>query len=90
MGSCVTGGPLSLSNIGSPFLPVLRAIAILLETLLLLGKVLVAVEDNHGRGSGRAAGSGKLELDSQGLEAKGREGEEGIIWVAQGLQRSSE
>ena len=26
----------------------------------------------------------------QGLEAKGGEGEEGIIWVAQGLQRSSE
>lgn len=40
--------PLTLSNVGTPFLPVLGAFSVFLETLLLLGEVLVAVKDNHG------------------------------------------
>jgi hypothetical protein len=43
-----TGGPLSLSNIGTPFLPVLGSLAILFEAPLLLGQVFVTVEDDHG------------------------------------------
>lgn len=40
--------PLALGNVGTPFLPVLDAIAILFKTPLFLCEVLVAVEDNHG------------------------------------------
>ena len=42
-----TCSPLPLGNVGTPFLPVLDAIAVLLQTLLLLGEVLVAVEHDH-------------------------------------------
>jgi hypothetical protein len=44
-------GPLALSDVGAPFLPVLGTLAILLETLLLLGKILVTVENNHCSGA---------------------------------------
>ena len=40
--------PLSLSNVRTPFLPVLGTLSVLLESLLLLGEILVAVKDNHG------------------------------------------
>lgn len=43
-----TCSPLPLGNIGPPFLPVFGSLAILLEASLLLRKILVAVEDNHG------------------------------------------
>lgn len=46
----VTCRPLSFGNVGTPLLPVLGSLAILLEALLLLGEILVAVEDNHGEG----------------------------------------
>lgn len=55
-----TGSPLALSNIGTPFLPVLVPVAVFLETSLLLGEVLVAVKDNHcgrARGESNSAGS---------------------------------
>jgi len=45
-------GPLSLGDIGSPFLPVLDAVAVFLQSLLLLGEVLVLVEHYHGGGDG--------------------------------------
>jgi hypothetical protein len=40
-------GPLSFRNIGTPFLPVLLALTVLLESLLLLAQVLVVVELDH-------------------------------------------
>lgn len=40
--------PLSLSNVRTPFLPVLGTVAILLEASLFLSEVLVAVMNNHG------------------------------------------
>lgn len=40
--------PLSLSNVRTPFLPVLGAIAVLLETPLFLSEVFVTVVNNHG------------------------------------------
>lgn len=49
--------PLSLSNVGTPFLPVLDTIAVLLQALLLLGEVLVSVKDDHGVGLCRNCGT---------------------------------
>jgi hypothetical protein len=43
-----TCGPLPFGDIGAPFLPVLCAIAVLLEPPLLLGEVLVVIENDHG------------------------------------------
>ena len=42
--------PLSFSNVRSPFLPVLDAIAIFLQPLLFLGEVLMAIENDHDSG----------------------------------------
>lgn len=44
------GCPLALGDVRTPFLPVLLAFAIVLETLLLLAKVLVVVDYDHGGG----------------------------------------
>lgn len=41
-------GPLSLRNVGTPFLPVLGTITIFLEAPLLLSEELVAFKDHHG------------------------------------------
>jgi hypothetical protein len=46
----LTSCPLSLSNIGTPLLPVMGAFPILLEALLFLGKVLLVVNYDHGGG----------------------------------------
>lgn len=43
----LTSRPLPLGDIGTPFLPVLCAGAVLLEPALLVGEVFVIVEDNH-------------------------------------------
>lgn len=43
-----TGSPLSLSNVGTPFLPVLGSLAVFLKTLLFLTKNLCVVDENHG------------------------------------------
>lgn len=43
-----TGGPLSLGDVGTPFLPVLGSLAILLQTLLLLTENLCVVDVDHG------------------------------------------
>ena len=43
----LTRRPLALRDIGAPFLPVLDALAVLLQTLLLLGEELVVVVDDH-------------------------------------------
>lgn len=42
-----TSRPLSLCNIGTPFLPVLGVIAVLFQPSLLLGEELMAIEDDH-------------------------------------------
>jgi hypothetical protein len=42
-----TCGPLPLCNIGTPFLPVLGALTILLQTLLLFGEVVEILNANH-------------------------------------------
>lgn len=39
--------PLSFSSIATPLLPVLRALAILLQPLLFLTEVLVMIDDDH-------------------------------------------
>jgi hypothetical protein len=39
--------PLPFRNVGSPFLPVLGAFSIFLETLFLLTKVFVVIDDDH-------------------------------------------
>lgn len=43
-----TGGPLSLGDVGTPFLPVLGPLAVLLQTLLLLTENLCVVDVDHG------------------------------------------
>lgn len=43
-----TCGPLSFSDIGPPFFPVLGPFAIFLEPSFFFGQILVAVEDHHG------------------------------------------
>ena len=43
-----TGGPLPLSNVGTPFLPVLGSLAVFLKTLLFLTENLCVVDENHG------------------------------------------
>lgn len=43
-----TGSPLSLSNVGTPFLPVLGSLAVFLKTLLFLTENLCVVDENHG------------------------------------------
>ena len=44
-------GPLPLRNVGTPFLPVLGAVIVLLEPALLDAGNVVLVNDNHGEGS---------------------------------------
>ena len=46
--------PLSLSNVGSPLLPVFCPLAIFFQTLLFLGEVLVIVGDDHDYCVGRS------------------------------------
>lgn len=43
----LTGRPLSLSDVWTPFLPVLFLETVLLETLLFLGEDLGVVDQNH-------------------------------------------
>jgi hypothetical protein len=44
----LTSGPLSLGDVGTPFLPVLGSLAVLLQTLLLLTEDLSVVDVDHG------------------------------------------
>ena len=44
----LTSGPLSLGDVGTPFLPVLCSLAVLLQTLLLLTENLCVVNVDHG------------------------------------------
>ena len=44
----LTGGPLSLGDVGTPFLPVFGSLAVLLQTLLLLTEDLCVVDVDHG------------------------------------------
>ena len=44
----LTSGPLSLGDVGTPFLPVLGSLAVLLQTLLLLTEDLCVVDVDHG------------------------------------------
>ena len=41
--------PLPFRSVAAPFLPVLLAFAVFLQTLLLLAEVLVVIDDNHDR-----------------------------------------
>jgi hypothetical protein len=74
-----TCGPLTFGDIGTPFLPVLGSLAILLEAPLLLGEVFVTVEDDHG-GPGTSIGwrqeyqFGRAVRRRQHLEKKGKGG----------------
>lgn len=78
-----TCSPLPFRNVGTPFLPVLGAISVLLQAPLFLGEELVAVEYDHGggwwdgarvgarclKGEDSRQGSGKmLSRDEEGLK----------------------
>src|SRR3979411_1231001 len=43
----ITSGPLSLSNVGTPFLPVCLPFSILLQSLLFLGEILMVIYFDH-------------------------------------------
>jgi hypothetical protein len=43
----ITSGPLSLSNVGTPFLPVCLPFSILLQALLFLGEILMVIYFDH-------------------------------------------
>lgn len=49
----LTGSPLSLRSVRTPLLPVLLSELVLFQALLLSGKVLVVVDDNHDDSSSR-------------------------------------
>lgn len=49
------GCPLPLSNVGTPFLPVLGPLTVFFQALLFLAEVFVMINDNHGE-RGRSAG----------------------------------
>jgi hypothetical protein len=44
----LTSSPLSLGDVGTPFLPVLGSLAVLLQTLLFLAENLGVVDVDHG------------------------------------------
>lgn len=66
-----TGRPLSLGHVGPPSLPVAAALAVLLQTLFLLGEVLVLVDQHHG--GTRGCGEGGARNEEQRVEkSKGK------------------
>lgn len=67
----VTCCPLAFGDVWTPFLPVLCALAILFEALLLLGEVLVAVKDHHGGGA--CKGGAREARCTEALETRGSE-----------------
>jgi hypothetical protein len=67
----LTGRPLTFCNIGTPFLPVPRPCAILLESFLLLTEVLVIIDENHdwrGRGGTRSRSRSGLNKSKDRVE----------------------